>query len=84
MRPLQSLSITPLAAALFLGGALLAVSGCKGRDNAEETTPPADTSAMPPSAATTPAPADTGTMPGAETTAACWEQPNRHERFHGQ
>ncbi len=68
MKPLHSSSIiTPVAAALFLGGALLAVSGCKGHDNAEETIPPAaDTTAMPPAATTVP-PADTGTMPGATT-----------------
>lgn len=70
MKSLQSFSITPVAAAVFLGGALLAVSGCKGHDNAEETTPPADTSAMPPVETTTPAPADASTMPGAETTTA--------------
>lgn len=72
MKPLQSFTITPVAAALFLGGALLAVSGCKGRDNAEETTPPADTTAMPPPATTMPAPATTTpetTMPGPATTA---------------
>ena len=76
MKPLQSFSITPVAAALFLGGALLAVSGCKGHDNAEETTPPADTTAMPPAATTAPPPADTGTMPGAETTAPAGTSPS--------
>jgi len=70
MKPLQSFSITPVAAAVFLGGALLAASGCKGHDNAEETTPPADTTATPPSAATTPAPANTGTVPSPASTAA--------------
>ena len=67
MKPLHSLDITPVAAALFLGGALLAVSGCKGHDNADETIPPADTAAMPPAATTAPPPADTGAMPGATT-----------------
>ena len=47
MKPLlDSFSIKPLAAALFLGGTLLAVSGCKQNDNdntATDTTAPADT-----------------------------------------
>ena len=70
MKPLQSFSITPVAAAVFLGGALLAASGCKGHDNANET-PATDTTAMPPPATTMPAPATTmpsTTMPGAATT----------------
>jgi putative membrane protein len=60
MKTLQSFSITPLAAALFLGGALLAVSGCKGHD-ADDTTAPANT---PPAASTTAAPADTAAANG--------------------
>jgi putative membrane protein len=58
MKTLRSFSITPLATALFLGGTLLAVSACKGHDNA---TPAADTAATTPSGATTAMPADTAT-----------------------
>lgn len=80
MKTLQSFSITPVAAALILGGALLSTSGCKGHD-ADDTATPANT---PPAATTTAAPADTaaanggmasdtnamGTPPASATTAA--------------
>jgi putative membrane protein len=60
MKTLQSFSITPVAAALILGGALLAVSGCKGHD-ADDTTTPENT---PPAASTTAVPADTAAANG--------------------
>jgi putative membrane protein len=64
MKPLlHSFSITPVAAALFLGGTLLAVSGCKKNDNAAaDTTVPADT--VPPASSTSAMPADTTTANG--------------------
>jgi putative membrane protein len=59
MKPLlHPFSITPLAAALFIGGTLLAASGCKKNDNntAADTTAPAETA--PPAGATTTLPAE--------------------------
>lgn len=70
MKPLMhSFAIRPMAAAVLLGGALLALSGCKDNDNdnapagAADTTAPASnaTTAMPASTATTTMPADTTT-----------------------
>jgi len=55
MKTLQSFSITPVAAALILGGALLSISGCKGHD-ADDAANQANT---PPASASTAAPADT-------------------------
>jgi putative membrane protein len=77
MKSLESFRITPVAAALFLGGALLSMSACKGHDADDAT--PADTAAAPAADTTTP-PADTaaandgmagdtGAMAGADTTA---------------
>lgn len=79
MKSLQSLSIKPLAAALFLGGALLAISGCKGHDADENKTetPAASTAAMPPAAPSTAAmPSASTAMPPAATTAAMPATPN--------
>jgi len=59
MKSLQSFSITPVATALLLGGALLAVSGCKGHD-ADDTT----AANTPPAASTTTTPADTAAANG--------------------
>ena len=83
MKTLQSFSITPVAAALCLGGALLAVSGCKGHDaddmTAPANTPPATSTVAPPAASTsamasgmsgmnTPPAATTATMPTTPAT----------------
>lgn len=69
MKPLlHSFGITPLAAALFLGGTLLAVSGCKKNDNnttADDTTVPADTT--PPASSTSTMPPDTATANGMDS-----------------